>query len=109
MPSDPDSTYFKRRGRQSLAAMNAATDRGARLAHAQLAAAYGDLASPPPRDDPGDAADDAGQTDATERPPPAALMAWANEGGAGTTRPTPFSAAAAPRSPAGPIKPKDDA
>jgi CspA family cold shock protein len=44
--SGSDDSYFTRRQRQSRVAMNAATDRGSRLAHAQLAAAYDLLANP---------------------------------------------------------------
>ena len=48
MTTDSDGIYHARRARQSLAASSMASDRSARLAHGQLAAAYARRAAPEP-------------------------------------------------------------
>ncbi len=77
VPSGSDDMYFTRRGRRALAAMNASKDRGARLAHAQLAAAYDNLTSlgPPTVD----REKNIGKARAVEAASDDALMKWANE------------------------------
>ncbi len=86
MPQALDGIYFTRRSRQSLAAVKAATDPGARLAHKQLAAAYDALANPPQlalieRSAANDAKPDQAAIGLADDQQRDALASWANDGG----------------------------
>jgi hypothetical protein len=72
VPQNSDGLYLKHRARQSLAAKSVATDRSARLAHSQLAAAYAERAVT------GELQRSAEDAEAEPPEPDAPLMAWAN-------------------------------